>query len=199
MISIVVPYLSDSRCISLFKDLIKKNTVSKYELIEIIDETDVYMAFNNGVKEANGETVILINDDMFVSKEWDVPYIKYAKGKTLVTGYLVEPGVISVSNRNIQKDFGKIPEQYEEKEFQDWVDKVKLTTPEVIFGKGWYMPMAMEKKYFIEYPNEIKYPYPNDVELIDKILPSMGYSFLKVNSFCYHLQAFTCHKNLDRN
>lgn len=198
MISIIVPYLSNSRCIDLFKNIIKENTISKYELIEIIDNTDVYAAFNEGVKKANGNIIILLNDDMFVCKGWDELYIKYAKGKTLVTGYLVEPGVIPVSSKNINKNFGKNPESYGRFEFEHWAEQIKTTLPESINGKGWYMPMAMEKKYFIEYPNEIKYPYPNDVLLIDNILEVQQYSFKKVASLCYHLQAFSTNKTIER-
>lgn len=199
MLSIVVPYLSNSPCIELFKQVIKENTYSKYELIELIDETDVYYAFNEGVKKSTGDVVVLINDDMFMSKNWDILYVKYAKGKTLVTGYLVEPGVIQVSDRNIQGDFGKNPNTYNRRGFEAWAKSQVDEIPEVINGKGWYMPIAIEKKYFIDYPNDIKYPHPNDVTLIDEIMPRQGYNFLKVNSFCYHLQGFTYYKNLNRN
>lgn len=199
MLSIVVPYLSNSQCIDLFKQLIKENTSADYELVEIVDNTDVYEAWNEGVRRSTRDVVILINDDMFIPKNWDIPYVKYAKGKTLVTGYVVEPGVIPVSDLNICKDFGKNPNTYRKDDFQKWSEEMNKCTPEVINGKGWYMPMAIERKYFIEYPNEIKYPHPNDVILIDQIMPSMGYNFLKVNSYCYHLQAFTYVKNVDRN
>jgi hypothetical protein len=199
MLSIIVPYLSNSKCINLFKEVLKENTSSQYELIEIVDETDVYYAFNQGVKKSKGDIVVLINDDMFVSKNWDISFIKYAQGKTLITGYVVEPGVIQVSDKNIQGDFGKHPNKYERQKFEKWADKQSNEIPEYINGKGWYMPLAIQKEYFIEYPNDIKYPHPNDCILIDEIMPRQGYNFIKVNSFFYHLQAFTTHSNINRN
>jgi hypothetical protein len=200
MLSIITPYLSNSKCIDLYKEILRENTNDKnYELVEIVDETDVYFAWNEGVRRAKGDIVILINDDMFVPKNWDIFYTKYAVGKTVVTGYVIEPGVIPVSNKNITIDFGKNPKTYQRDNFENWVNQNTKDIPEAVEGKGWYMPLAMEKKYFVDYPNEIKFPYPNDELLIDNILPSMGYKYLKVNSFCYHLQAFSHNKDADRN
>lgn len=198
MLSIIVPYLSTSPCIEIFKQMIKENTASEYELVEIVDSTDVYDAFNSGVKRANGELVALLNDDMFVGKDWDVNYVKYTKEKTVCTGYLVEPGVIPVSSRNIHKDFGRSPSSFRKEEFLKWSDEKRETLPEVIDGMGWFMPLVMEKKHWIDYPNEKKHPHPNDIELLEKILPSMGYKYLKVNSVVYHLQAFTTQSHLKR-
>lgn len=198
MLSIVVPYLSTSPCIGLFKELIEHNTNSDYELIEIIDSKDVYGAFNHGIRSAKGDVVVLLNDDMFVSKDWDIFYTKYAIGKTVCTGYLVEPGSISVSSRNIEKDFGRTPKNFKKEDFLSWAAHVKNTLPEVIDGMGWFMPVAIEKKYWVEYPNENKFPYPNDIDLFDNILPKMGYSYKKVNSIVYHLQGFS-HANVNRN
>jgi hypothetical protein len=199
MLSIITPYLSNSKCIDLYKQILKENTHDKdYELVEIVDETDVYFAWNEGVRRAKGDIVVLINDDMFVPKDWDILYTKYAVGKTVVTGYVVEPGVISVSDRNLTIDFGKNPTTYQRDNFEKWVKENTGNIPEVVGGKGWYMPLGMEKKYFVNYPNDIKFPHPNDITLIDNILPNLGYEFLKVNSFCYHLQAFSHNKNADR-
>lgn len=178
--------------------MIRENTKSEHELVEIVDSKDVYDAFNSGVKRANGKIVALLNDDMFVSKDWDVNYIKHTVGKTVCTGYLVEPGTIPVSPRNIRKDFGRNPTAFRKEEFLKWSGEYRASIPEVINGMGWFMPLVMEKQYWIDYPNEQKHPYPNDTELLEKILPSMGYNYLKVNSLVYHLQAFTTQTNLNR-
>lgn len=198
MLSIVVPYLSNSPCIEFFKQCIKKHTRSDYELVEVVDNTDVYAAFNHGVRIAKRDIVVLMNDDMFVSKDWDIYYAKYAKGKTICTGYLVEPGVIQVSKRNIEKDFGKTPGTFKEKDFLEWAESTKQILPEAVDGTGWYMPLAIEKKYWVDYPNDKKFPFPNDIDLIDTILPRMGYDFLRVNSIVYHLQAFSAKKDTKR-
>ena len=198
--SIVLPYLSNSECIDLCKKMLHDNSKYSYELIEIIDCNDVYYAYNEGVKRANTNIVILINDDMFVSKNWDEYYIKYTNNKNVCTGYLVEPGVIGVSHKNIKKDFGKTPEKFNRIEFENWAMKQKIKTKEYIENqKGWYMPISFNKDTFIEYPNESKFPTPNDIILIDEILPSKGYNFLKINSYVYHLQNFSNKNRVNRN
>lgn len=192
MISIILPYLSKSPCVNICKDLLKKNTVSEYELIEIVDESDVYFAYNDGVRRAKHDLVILINDDMFVSPGWDLPFVKFCKPKTVVTGYLVESGRISVNHVNFDYDCGKTPESFEYDKFINFVDDKLKNLPEIIEDKqGWFMPVCFSKSTFVEYPNENKYPWPNDIDLFHKILPALGYKFIQVNSIVYHLQNYT--------
>jgi hypothetical protein len=201
MLSVIVPYLSNSRCIGTCKRLLEENTVNDYKLVEIVDWTDVYAAFNHGVHVSDeDDTVVLLSDDMFVAKGWDVPYVKHIGNKVVCTGYLIEPGALEVSKRNVEKNFGKTPETFQESVFMQWADEFKKTIPEVVTGKGWYMPLVMRKRDWINYPNERKFPHsPNDIELVDNILPSMGYEFRKVNSVCYHLQAFSARKDVKRD
>jgi len=191
-ISIVLPYLSNSTCIDICKKYLKQNTINNYELIEIIDETDVYSAYNQGVLKANCDVVILLNDDMFVSPGWDVPFFEHCKQNTVVTGYLVESGRIPVNDRNIEYNCGITPETFDYEKFNTFVSQNITKVPEIIHNcKGWYMPVAFHKKTFVEYPNEIKYPHPNDIDLFENILPKLNFNFIKVNSFVYHLQNYS--------
>ena len=189
-LSIVISYPSWSKSIDTFKKFLFENTTNKFELIEIVDKNDVYAAFNEGVKKASNENVICICDDMFVSKGWDELYLKYADGNTILTGYLIEPGVVPVSNRNIEYNCGTTPLEFNYEKFKNFINSIEL--PEIEYNKkGWYMPIMFYKSKYIDYPNENKFPYPNDVELIDKILPNRGFTFAKIRSYVYHLQCFS--------
>jgi hypothetical protein len=185
--SIVISYPSWSKCIDTFKHYLNKNTTNPFELVEVVDYNDVYRAFNDGVKQAKHENVICICDDMFVSKGWDEPYLKHADGKMILTGHLVESGIIPVSPKNIELNCGDNPQNFDYQKFQSYVDAQTCSEIEQD-KKGWYMPILFYKSKFIDYPNEIKFPHPNDITLIDHILPSNGFSFAQVNSFVYHLQ-----------
>lgn len=189
--SIILPYLSNSRCVDTCKKLLYYNTVNEYELIEIIDNTDVYKAFNDGVHSANNDIVILLNDDMFVSYGWDEHFLQYCKPNTVVTGYVVEPGRLPVSDKNIKYDCGTSPETFDYIKFNSFTEKQKKLHPTVTADLGWYMPVAFYKPTFIEYPNHIRFPHPNDIELFHNILPKLNYNFIKVNSFIYHLQNYS--------
>lgn len=187
--SIVLPYLSKSPCIDLCKELLQKNTVNEYELIEIVDNTDVYAAYNDGAFNAKNDIILLLNDDMFVSPGWDELYIKYCEPKTVVTGYLIESGRIPVASQNISYNCGTTLETFDYQKFIDF--SLTLNNPEVRNDLGWYMPVAFHKSTFINYPNDIKYPHPNDITLIKDLLPQMGYRYLQVASYVYHLQNYT--------
>ena len=192
MISIILPYLTANKCIDLFRKIIAENTTNEYEIIEIADQKDVYGSFNEGAKLANGDLLIFMNDDIFVSKGWDELYVKYVTGKTVGTGYLVEPGVAPVSYKNLEKDFGRTPTSYRHEDFMNWCDKEKSNTPEILQDtKGWYLPMAIKKEFFVDFPNEQKFPHPNDILLVDDLLPRLCYTFIMVASFAYHLQGYS--------
>ena len=60
MYSIVIPYLSNSKYIEQCKHYLQLNSTLPYELVEIVDETDVYYAFNSGVYKAKYDKVVLL-------------------------------------------------------------------------------------------------------------------------------------------
>ena len=190
MISIILPYLSNSRCIDICKQYIKVNTINPYEIIEIVDNTDVYAAYNEGVRRAKYDVVFLINDDMFVSPGWDELYIKHTTPRSVVTGMLIESGRIPVNFRNVEFDCGKTPQEFDYNKFLSYIinnpiEEVKLNS------MGWYMPVAFHRSTYIDYPNEIKYPHPNDVTLLSHMLPSYGFEFKQVGVYTYHIQNFS--------
>jgi len=190
MISIVLPYLSNSRCIDICKKYIEQNTVNPYEIVEIVDNTDVYAAYNEGVRKAKYDVVLLINDDMFVSPGWDELYIKHTTTNSVVTGLLIESGRIPVNFRNVEFDCGKTPEEFDYNKFLSYINNNPIG--EVKYNSmGWYMPVAFHKSTYIDYPNEQKYPYPNDVTLLSHMLPEMGYDFKQVGVYTYHIQNFS--------
>lgn len=196
MYSIVIPYLSRSKYIDACKHYLQVNSKYPYELVEIVDETDVYYAFNYGVYKAKYDRVILLNDDMVVSKNWDEHFVDNIKEDTYVTCNVVEHvltgGIIrpitNIHIQNLVHDCGDNIDNFDYNKFQTFVDS--QNQPTVMHGsKGWYMPFGVHRKSFISYPNRIKFPlYENDVILIDMILPHLGYKFVKVNSFVYHFQ-----------
>jgi hypothetical protein len=189
-ISIILPYLSNSKCIDICKKYINQNTINDYEIIEIIDNYDVYAAYNEGVRKAKYDVVFLINDDMFVSPAWDELYIKHTTPRSVVTGMLIESGRIPVNFRNVEFNCGKTPEEFDYDKFLSYIkdnpiDDVKTNS------MGWYMPVAFHKSTYIDYPNEIKYPHPNDVTLLSHMLPADGFDFKQVGVYTYHIQNFS--------
>ncbi len=190
MISIILPHLATSRPTELCKHYLEKNTVNEYELIEVIDWTDVYAAYNHGVSQAKYDCIVLMNDDMFVAPGWDINYVKYVQPKTFVMMWLIESGRVPVNHRMIEYDCGRSPETFDYNKFLAYIDAIDV--PEAIEGgQGAWMPTGFHKSTWVPFPNEVKYPHPNDINLIDVYLPSIGYIPYKVKSFAYHLQCFS--------
>jgi hypothetical protein len=190
MYSIVIPHLSDSKCIDLCIKSIKENSYYPNEIVTIVDEKDVYYAFNKGVYQSKFETVVLMNDDMIVSKNWDKNILQYSTQDTILTGYVVEPnpGKMFSGPECIPYNCGETVEDFDSTKFQHFVDN--QTVPDVIFNKkGWYQPLVVNQKSFISYPNILKFPeYANDITLLEHIMPSQGYQFAQIDMFVYHLQ-----------
>jgi len=183
--SIILPYLSSSRCIRLCKQALQDHAAEPFELCEIVDCTDVYAAYNEGADKATSPILVFLNDDMIVARDWDRHLVEATGEKTIVTTYLVESGRIRVNHRNIERNFGD-PESFDGEAFQSFVDEHSAEVPDVGVGFGWYMPFAVRKEDFIPFPNETK-DIPNDAVLFGKFA-SRGYKFLRVRSYAYHFQ-----------
>lgn len=202
MYSIVIPYLSNSNCIDLCLKYIEQNSMYKHEIVSIVDEKDVYYAFNKGVFLSKYDIVVLMNDDMIVSKNWDKFIPVYSNQSTILTGYVVEPmpdpeeNVILGPNC-INHQCGSSPANFDYDKFQRYVDNHQFIDDVQMNKKGWYMPLVVNKKSFVTYPNINKFPeYANDVILIDHIMPFLGFRFAQINMWAYH---FSRQATLDSN
>lgn len=104
----------------------------------------VYQGYNKGILSANGQKVVLINSDNFFSKDWLENLLKYSDYKKVVTSTLVEPGQekFGVFPGAVEKDFGRIVEDYKDGEFQDFASKIRKTG---YSSGGAYMPCLLYK------------------------------------------------------
>lgn len=187
MYSIVIPFLSNSKTISLCLKYLKQNSMYKHEIVPIIDQKDVYFAFNKGVYTSKYDTVVLINDDMIVAKDWD-KFIPNCKDDTIYTGYVVEkqPGAMIDGPSCIKHDCGDF-ENFDYDKFQDFVNVHSNQVPDIASNSlGWYMPVVVNQKTFVSYPNIHKFPEPNDITLFHHILPFVGFKCSQIKSYFYH-------------
>ena len=198
MYTIVIPHLSSSKYIDQCKYYIEKNSKIEHEILCITDEPDVYYAYNYGVYHAKYDNVILINDDMIVSEGWDISFMKYTQPDIILTGHVIEPdpGIMisgyqgaEVSKQNIKLDCGNTIDKFNYNKFVQYID-TRSDIPEIVVdARGWYMPVCVNKKTFVSYPNIKKFPFEaNDIVWIEAILPHVGFKFALVKSFFYHFQ-----------
>ena len=126
---------------------------------------DVYECYNYGVEKASAEVVCLTNDDMVFCSEWDEFTLPQVGEGMLVTGVVVEPGIVPVSPMNIAFDVGRTPAAFDSEKFKGIVEATRRAEIEES-KQGWYMPLLVRKADFIDaggYPHSRPFPHPNDV------------------------------------
>jgi len=104
----------------------------------------VYRGYNQGIMQASGQQVVLVNSDNFFSPDWLENLLKYSTAKNIVSSTLIEPGHSKhgVFPTAIQKKFGNTIDNYNEKEFIQYAKTIKMTG--VVSG-GAYMPCVLYK------------------------------------------------------
>jgi hypothetical protein len=192
-ISIIIPHKpgpSNDKALNLAVNSIHRFTNLSFELI--IDATvpgDPYVIWNEIAQRARGTTLIFTNSDVVFAPGWDV-LATHAEPNVIVTGYIIEPGNVGVAPVNIHRDYGKHPDNFDEGGFHSFVEKQK--TPEVKEERGWYMPCAMNKLWFVDhtdwFPTEKAFPNPNDIIFWEYCKNDLGTKFIRVNSYSYHFQ-----------
>lgn len=171
---------------------------------------DVYRLYNMGVKSAEEELCLLINDDMYFPPHWDTGLsVLNARGfdikKCVITTQLVESGYVNVNPKNIQLYFGINWETFDKGSF-DNLNREYVDTHEWFQRNfGWYMPVFISKTLFGEgYPTVESFPEPNDIKFFDALIHQEDVEFLQLNSLVYHFQRLsqrpiTTEKNFSTN
>lgn len=191
MISILIPHKStplNDKALELNLRMLRQNTKHAYELIVVENYGDPYLFWNDYSEHAKYEPMVFSSSDMLMAPEWDTAMLGGLHGNAIVTGYLVEPGVIGVSPKNICLDLGRSPETFQRGKFEE-VSKTSLA-PMSRMGLGWYMPFMITKTLFKrlgKYPYINPFPYHNDVHFFEKA-EKEGVNFVQAKSFAFHFQ-----------
>jgi len=165
---------------------------------------NVYRAWNTAGRVAKGEYIVFINSDMAFSPGWLETLEKSITDSSVMCSRLVERGIMRSGKYGIEKNFGNVPEDYNEINFLNFVENIKKNE---IHESGLYMPMLIKKEhiekinYFpegnIQPGSELFYPsYARQGEPCisgDKVfvskLESIGIKHLtNFNSIVYHFQ-----------
>lgn len=157
-----------------------------------------YASWNKGAKIAKNEFLCFITDDQYFAPEWDEEIMKYLGENIIISGQLIESGVLPPSFKTIIKDFGEHANNFREKEFLNFVEKIKnKTLVEGIF----FIPLAISRNKFFQLGGfETKGRFgiksvANDVLFIKKA-KEKGMRFKSsLSSLSYHFQASSWEKN----
>lgn len=217
--SIIIPTYNANRELALAISSIKKNSYFENELIVVVDRLKdggvsqpilstlktaqvksivnkenlgPYKNWNLGAKLASKDWLVFATDDQYFAPNWDRALWVFKKRKRLLTGQLVEPGLIPVWKTNIKKNFGHNPEEFQEKDFLTFINKTAVPN---LMDDGFFIPMVVHKSDFNflgNWPTEGEFGSrdapANDVAFIEKAKLA-GFEFKRaLNSFSYHFQ-----------
>ena len=149
---------------------------------------EIYQAWNHGAKVSNGEFICPINSDMYPAPNWLSELIKNYSDDKIVSSRLVESGRMPSGLHGITRNFGKIPEKFEAKKFEEYAETITVPT---LQAGGLYMPYLLKKESFskiLGYPEGNLNGIPGDQVFIQR-LSSIGiHHYTCFSSIVYHVQ-----------
>ncbi len=221
LVSVIIPTVNAAEELDLAIESIKKNSDCQVEFLVVVDPDmntgkvnqnilsvckkhhvkpivnkenhGPYGNWNIGAEHAKSEWLIFATDDQYFAPHWDSHLLKYYQPKRLISGRLIEPGIIPVWRTNIQKDFGVLPSEFQEKEFIAWCAARQDTG---FVKDGFFIPMLQNRADYDalgHYQTQGKFgtstAVSNDVLYVQDALKK-GYEFgTATDSYSYHFQA----------
>jgi len=171
--------------------MLEENSVNKeYELIIADEALDPYTLWNVYAEKAKYDNLVFSNSDVLMAKDWDLHLIGSLCDNSIVTGYLVECGVIGVASQNIHANFGNGPKDFRREEFESFCQEHSKNVPDFKYERGWYMPCAIKKSLFIKegmFDTSLGFPNPNDIIFWEKCIAD-GVQLKRAKSYAYHFQ-----------
>jgi hypothetical protein len=171
--------------------MLQENSANKdYELIIAEEEMDPYRLWNHYSEKAKHDILVFSNSDVLMAKDWDLHLIESVCENSIVTGYLVECGVIGVASENVHANFGNGPKDFRREDFENFCVEHSSSVADVKNERGWYMPCAISKSLFMKmgmFDVSLPFPNPNDSIFWDKCIAE-GVQLKRAKSYAYHFQ-----------
>lgn len=115
----------------------------------------VYRCWNYCVESSKADMVVLVNSDMAFSNGWLDPLIEAYHANMIPVSRLVESGKLRSGMHCIEEDFGRSPEEFDEKVWRNYVER---TSRKATIEGGMFMPVLFDRKEFVESKG---YPHGN--------------------------------------
>jgi hypothetical protein len=157
----------------------------------------VYRGWNEAIRAAKGEIVVLVNSDNFFSPDWLENLLKYVSPRTIVSSKLVERAhpQHGVFKGAYHGEFGSHPAKFKKDDFLRFCDLMRITGTE---RGGAYMPCAFFKNQALRvglYPegNLAGASFHQIVAYGDQVffrkLSKIGVNHVTaLDSICYHIK-----------
>lgn len=157
-----------------------------------------YGSWNRGAKIAKRNILCFITDDQYFARGWDQGIVKYMRKKFILSGQIVQAGVLLPSFPVVIKDFGEKASNFKEKEFLTFAEKIK--EPRLVAGQ-FFIPLVIYKGDFCSLGDFSTFgefgvkSVPNDILYIEKAKAN-GFEFKSsLLSISYHFEASSWEKH----
>ena len=144
-------------------------------------------AYDFCIEKSTTDIFMIFHADMMLGKNADLNAYKRLKSKSVVCATRIEPPLHPNGGEKILMDFGMWPEEFKEKEFNNYVDEHLEDTK---ITEGIFAPWMMYKKDFLEIlggHDPVMHSCREDSDLFNRMLLA-GFEFIQPwNSLVYHL------------
>ncbi len=144
-------------------------------------------AYDFCIEKSTTDIFMIFHADMMLGRDADLKAFNHLKPKTVVCSTRVEPPIHPNGGEKILEDFGMWPEEFQELEFDNYVNKC-LNEDKIT--EGIFAPWMMYKKEFLEIlggHDPIMHSCREDSDLFNRMLLA-GFDFIQPwSSLVYHL------------
>ena len=143
-------------------------------------------AYDYCIEQSTTDIFMIFHADMMLGKNADLKAYNHLKEKTIVCSTRIEPPLHPNNGEKIQIDFGMWPEEWKEKDFNEYVDS-QLNETKVT--NGIFAPWMMHKNDFLALGGHdpAMHSCREDSDLFNR-MKLAGYKFVQPwNSLVYHL------------
>ncbi len=143
-------------------------------------------AYDYCVEKSTTDIFMIFHADMMLGKDADLKAFEQLKKKTVVCATRIEPPIHPNNGEKIQIDFGMWPEEWKEKEFDEYVES-QLNETKVT--NGIFAPWMMYRDEFLAIGGHdaILHSCREDSDVFNR-LKLAGFEFIQPwNSLVYHL------------
>ena len=169
------------------EEWLKENNI-KYLINPETEPQGIAAGYNRCIEASSNEIVCMFHADMFMGKGFDVNLVKHLKPKTVIAGTRIEPPLHPEGKEKIVKDFGMYPEDFKEKEFNEFVETIKKEQDgEVTYGI--FAPWACYKNEILEMGmhDESFHSYHEDSDIFNRFILN-GMKLIQCrDALVYHL------------
>jgi len=148
----------------------------------------IAFGYNRCIEASTNEIVCMFHADMFMGKGFDTNLTKHLKPNSVVAGTRIEPPLHPQGKEKIVKDFGLYPEDFQEENFNQFVEETKKIESNKT-TQGIFAPWACYKKDILSMGlhDEYFHSYHEDSDIFNRFILNKMEIIQSRDALVYHL------------